>query len=58
MKVVIFASDLGTRIYEETDTRPIPMFEIGSNPTYGMIRNYPSIRGLMNSLFAFDTKLM
>ena len=32
MKVVIFAGGLGTRISEETGTRPKPMVEIGSKP--------------------------
>jgi glucose-1-phosphate cytidylyltransferase len=32
MKVIIFAGGLGTRIAEETDTRPKPMVEIGGKP--------------------------
>jgi glucose-1-phosphate cytidylyltransferase len=32
MKVVIFAGGLGTRISEETDSRPKPMVEIGGRP--------------------------
>jgi glucose-1-phosphate cytidylyltransferase len=32
MKVVIFAGGLGTRISEETETRPKPMVNIGSKP--------------------------
>ncbi|HUR11024.1 MAG TPA: glucose-1-phosphate cytidylyltransferase [Flavitalea sp.] len=32
MKVVIFAGGLGTRIAEETDTRPKPMVDIGGQP--------------------------
>ena len=32
MKVVLFAGGLGTRIAEETDTRPKPMVEIGGKP--------------------------
>jgi len=32
MKVVIFAGGLGTRIAEETDSRPKPMVEIGGKP--------------------------
>ena len=32
MKVVLFAGGLGTRISEETETRPKPMVEIGGKP--------------------------
>lgn len=32
MKVVILAGGMGTRLTEETDTRPKPMVEIGSKP--------------------------
>ena len=32
MKVVLFAGGLGTRIAEETETRPKPMVEIGGKP--------------------------
>jgi len=32
MKVVIFAGGLGTRLMEETDSRPKPMVEIGGKP--------------------------
>jgi glucose-1-phosphate cytidylyltransferase len=32
MKVVILAGGLGTRLSEETETKPKPMIEIGDQP--------------------------
>ena len=32
MKAVILAGGYGTRISEESDTKPKPMIEIGGNP--------------------------
>ncbi len=41
MKVVLFAGGLGTRISEETDTRPKPMVEIGGKPIlWHIMKNY------------------
>ncbi len=41
MKVVIFAGGLGTRIAEETETRPKPMVEIGGKPIlWHIMKNY------------------
>lgn len=43
MKVVIFAGGLGTRISEETDTRPKPMVEIGGKPIlWHIMKEYES----------------
>ena len=46
MKVVIFAGGLGTRISEETDTRPKPMVEIGGKPIIWHIMKIYSQFGL------------
>ena len=45
MKVVIFAGGLGTRIAEETDTRPKPMVEIGGKPILWHIMKIYSFYG-------------
>ena len=43
MKVVIFAGGLGTRISEETDTRPKPMVEVGGMPIlWHIMKHYGS----------------
>lgn len=43
MKVVIFAGGLGTRISEETDTRPKPMVEVGGKPIiWHIMKTYSS----------------
>jgi glucose-1-phosphate cytidylyltransferase len=52
MKVVIFADGLGTRISEETDTRPKPMVEIGGRPVLWHIMKTYSYYGLVILLFA------
>lgn len=45
MKVVIFAGGLGTRIAEETGTRPKPMVEIGGKPVLWHIMKIYSYYG-------------
>lgn len=46
MKVVILAGGLGTRLGEETTTRPKPMVEIGGKPIIWHIMKYYSSYGL------------
>jgi glucose-1-phosphate cytidylyltransferase len=46
MKVVIFAGGLGTRLSEETSTRPKPMVEIGGKPILWHIMKMYSHHGL------------
>ena len=46
MKVVILAGGLGSRISEETDTKPKPMIEIGGKPILWHIMKIFSSYGL------------
>lgn len=46
MKVVILAGGLGTRISEETDTKPKPMVEIGGKPILWHIMKIYSAHGI------------
>lgn len=46
MKAVILAGGLGTRISEETDTRPKPMIEIGGRPILWHIMKQYSAHGI------------
>ena len=46
MKAVIFAGGLGTRLAEETSTRPKPMVEIGGRPILWHIMKMYSHHGI------------
>lgn len=56
MKVVIFAGGLGTRISEETDTRPKPMVEIGGKPILWHIMKIYSHFGLNEFIICLGYK--
>src|SRR4030095_16563574 len=56
MKVVIFAGGLGTRISEETDTRPKPMVEIGGKPIIWHIMKSYSVHGFNEFIICLGYK--
>jgi len=56
MKVVIFAGGLGTRISEETDTRPKPMVEIGGKPILWHIMKMYSQHGFNDFVICLGYK--
>ncbi|MEP7279231.1 MAG: glucose-1-phosphate cytidylyltransferase [Bacteroidota bacterium] len=56
MKVVIFAGGLGTRIAEETDTRPKPMVEIGGRPVLWHIMKIYSHYGFNDFIICLGYK--
>jgi glucose-1-phosphate cytidylyltransferase len=56
MKVVIFAGGLGTRISEETDTRPKPMVEIGGKPILWHIMKIYSQHGFNEFIICLGYK--
>ncbi len=56
MKVVIFAGGLGTRIAEETDTRPKPMVEIGGKPVLWHIMKIYSYYGFNDFIICLGYK--
>src|SRR6187431_1462574 len=56
MKVVIFAGGLGTRISEETETRPKPMVEIGGKPVLWHIMKIYSQYGFNDFIICLGYK--
>ncbi|MBK7306105.1 MAG: glucose-1-phosphate cytidylyltransferase [Chitinophagaceae bacterium] len=56
MKVVIFAGGLGTRISEETDTRPKPMVEVGGKPILWHIMKMYSQHGFNDFIVCLGYK--
>lgn len=46
MKVVIFAGGFGTRLMEETDSRPKPMVEIEVSQFYGIYLKCMNFMGI------------
>jgi len=56
MKVIILAGGLGTRLAEETSTRPKPMVEIGGKPMLWHIMNVYAAHGYRDFLVACGYK--
>lgn len=56
MKTVILAGGLGTRLAEETETRPKPMIEIGGRPILWHILKHYSHHGFREFLVALGYK--
>jgi len=56
MKVVILAGGFGTRLSEETGTRPKPMVEIGGKPILWHIMNIYSVYGIREFIIALGYK--
>jgi glucose-1-phosphate cytidylyltransferase len=56
MKVAILAGGMGTRLAEETDTRPKPMVEIGGKPILWHIMKHYSFYGMNEFVIALGYK--
>lgn len=56
MKVVILAGGLGTRLAEETDTRPKPMVEVGDQPVLWHIMKHYDAFGFSDFCIALGYK--
>jgi glucose-1-phosphate cytidylyltransferase len=56
MKAVILAGGFGTRLAEETISRPKPMIEIGGKPILWHILNYYSSQGIREFIIAVGYK--
>lgn len=56
MKVVILAGGFGTRLSEETVSRPKPMIEIGGKPILWHIMNIYGVRGINEFIIAAGYK--
>lgn len=54
--VVILCGGMGTRLREETDTRPKPMVEIGGQPILWHVMNIYAARGVQHFLLALGYK--
>src|SRR5665811_360338 len=56
MKAVILAGGLGTRLSEETSTRPKPMVEVGGRPMLWHIMHLYAAHGLNEFVLALGYK--
>ncbi len=56
MKTVLFAGGLGTRLQEETITKPKPMVEVGGQPLIWHIMNVYSSQGFSEFILALGYK--
>ena len=55
MKTVILAGGMGTRLNEETDTKPKPMVEIGGKPILWHIMKLYSVYGIKEFIICLYT---